>query len=67
MDILENQVFNEEELKERFRKSKPHLVILYDQMSRLDKIAEKTDDINEQIEITNTMMKIVEVISSSIN
>lgn len=67
MDRLENQVFDEEKMKERFRKSKPHLVILYDQMSRLDKIAENTVNVREQLEITGTMIKIVEVISNSVN
>lgn len=58
---------DDEKIKEKLRKSKPHLIILYDQMERLDKLAEKCENIEEQIEITNSMMQILEVISNSIN
>ncbi|MGP1567510.1 MAG: hypothetical protein ACTTHM_02215 [Peptoanaerobacter stomatis] len=58
---------DDEKIKEKLRKSKPHLIILYDQMERLDKLAEKCENIKEQIEITNSMMQILEVISNSIN
>lgn len=58
---------DDEKIKEKLRKSKPHLIILYNQMERLDKLAEKCENIKEQIEITNSMMQILEVISNSIN
>lgn len=67
MNEFKKQIFDEDEIKERLRKSKPHLIILYEQMERLDKIANNSDKLDEQIEITNTMMKIVEVISISLN
>ncbi|MGP1599177.1 hypothetical protein [Peptoanaerobacter stomatis] len=58
---------DDEKIKEKLRKSKPHLIILYNQMERLDKLAEKCENIKEQIEITNSMMQVLEVISNSIN
>ncbi|MGP1568554.1 MAG: hypothetical protein ACTTHM_07535 [Peptoanaerobacter stomatis] len=59
-------LIDEDKVKEKLRKSKSHIAIMYCQMERLERLAEKSENVREQIEITNSMIKILEVISNSI-